>query len=60
MGGMALLEEVCHCGGGLCGLIYAQAMPSVGNHFLLPASQDVGRSATSPAPCLSAHHHVPP
>ena len=39
--GMVLLEEVCHCGGGLWGLIYAQAMPSETDHFLLPVSQDV-------------------
>ena len=33
--GEALLEEVCHYGSGLWCLIYAQAIPSVSDHFLL-------------------------
>ena len=37
LGGVALLEEVCHRGGGLCGFMYAQAMHSETDHFLLPA-----------------------
>lgn len=33
---MALLEVVCHCGGGLLGIIYAQATHSKTDYFLLP------------------------
>ena len=56
VGGVALLVEVCHCGG----IIYAQAMPSVSEYFLIPAGQDVGLTAPSPAPGLPALHHVAP
>ena len=57
---MALLEEVCHFGGGLCGLMYAQAMPSETDHFLLSVSQGVGLSSTSSASYMLARHCVKP
>ena len=51
---MALLEEVCQCGGRL-GVSYAQVMPSVTpSLLLLPVGQDVEFSAPSPALCLPA------
>ena len=56
--GVVLLEEVCHCGSWLSGLIYAQAMPSETVHFLFP-EQDVELPTASPAPGLPAGHHVP-
>lgn len=54
--GVAFLEEVYHCQGGLCGLIYAQATPNVTVPFLLPADQNVELSAPCLAPCLPACH----
>lgn len=57
--GMALLEEVWHCGGGIWGHIYSQVMPSVVHRLLLlPVDQDVELFVPSPAPCLSACCHV--
>ena len=50
--GVPLLEEICHCGGRLQGLIFVQAMLSVKQSLLVPA----GLSALSPAPCLPAYH----
>lgn len=50
---MVLLKEGCYGRHGLGGLIYAQAMTSVLDHFLLPR-QDVELSATPPP----AHRHV--
>ena len=38
--GVALLEEVCHCGTG-SEVSYAEAMPSVAHSLLLPLDQDV-------------------
>ena len=57
--GVALLEEACHCGDQLWGLICTQTIPSETDHFLLP-EQDSEILATAPAPCLPAHRHVPP
>lgn len=37
MGVVALLEEVCNCGGGLRGLTYAQVMATETVHFRVPA-----------------------
>ena len=56
--GVTLLQEVCHCGGGLWGLTYTQAMPSVVHSLLLPAVQDVELSDPSSALCLPSHCHV--
>jgi len=55
--GVALLEEVCHCGG--CRL--CSGSPSVEESvlFWMPLDQDVELSAPSPAPCLPGHCHVP-
>ena len=36
---MALLGKLCHWGGGLRGLIDAQAMSSGSDHLLLPVNQ---------------------
>ena len=53
IGGVALLEEVCHCGG--LEVLYAQAKARAAHSLLLlPADQDVELSAPSPAPCLPA------
>lgn len=57
--GMALLEDVCHCRGGLLGFIYAQAMSSDSVHFCLSSDRDIELSAPSPIPCRPAHHPVP-
>ena len=54
VGGVVLLEEVCHCGGGHWGLVCSQAMSSVSDHFLLPTDQDIGLLAPFTAPCLPA------
>ena len=43
--GVALLEELYHCGGEPWGIIYAQVIPSDIVHFLLPTCQDVELSA---------------
>ena len=57
LGGVALSEEVCHCGGGLEGS-YAQASPSAEYISLwLPLDQDV-ELPTLPAPGLPAHCHA--
>ena len=56
LGGMALLELVYHCGGGL-EVSYAQATLSVVHSLLLqPEDQDVELPATFPATCLPACH----
>lgn len=62
LGGVALLEEVCHCGGGLRGLMYGQVTPSV-ESLLLAATDQYGELSTPfPAPCLPgcchASHHA--
>lgn len=41
-----------------CGIIYAQATPSMTAHFLLPADQDVELSFCSPVSCLPACHQA--
>ena len=48
--GVALLENVRHCGGGLRGLI-TQTTSSDAFHFLLTVDPDVKLSAPSLAPC---------
>jgi len=57
--GVALLEEGCHCGGGLRDLIYGKALLSVAQS---PSAACGSRHrkllAPSPAPCLSAHCHA--
>ena len=37
---------------------YAQAMPSVTVHFLLPVDQDAELSVPSPVTCLPTCYHV--
>ena len=56
--GMTLLEEVCHCGGGLWGLICSSCAQCGTISFLLPVDQNVELSAPSPAPCLPVQCHV--
>ena len=52
--GIALLEEVYHCGGRF-EVSYAQVTPIMRTvHFLFPVDQDVELSTTSPEPCLPA------
>lgn len=54
---LTLLEEVCHHGGRLCGLIYAQATISVvQNLLLLPLDLDVELLASS-AQCQPLYCH---
>ena len=61
VGGVALLDEVCHYRGGL-EVSYAPAIPSVAHSpLLLSIEQNVELSALSPAPSLSgccrvSHH----
>ena len=57
LGGVVLLEEVCHCGHRLWGLILLKSSPV--RHITSWCLEDVGLSTASPAPCLSAHCHVP-
>lgn len=52
LGGVALLEEVRHCGAG-SEVSYAPATPSVAHSLLLPGGPD-GEPAASPAPRLPA------
>ena len=47
LGGVALLEEVCHYGASF-------EVHLVWHSLLMPADQDVDLSAPSPAPCLPA------
>lgn len=57
LGGLALLEEVCHWvgGGGEGAWGFKCTKPSISlSLFLLSADLDVELSATSPAPCLPA------
>jgi hypothetical protein len=56
--GVALLENVYHCGGGAFEVSYAQTTPSMEHSLLLPSDQDVEFSALSPAPRLSACPHA--
>jgi hypothetical protein len=67
--GVALFEEVCHCGSGaLRPHTYVQSGqcdsdPLLGYlwksvSFWMPVDQDVELSATSPAPCLPACCHA--
>ena len=64
LGGVALLEEVCHCGLGLLVLklwpvcVTVSSWPPVEDSLWLPSDQDVELSAPSPAPCLPAGCHV--
>ena len=46
LGGVALLEELCHCGVGF-EVFYAQTMLNVAHSLLLPSDQDVELSAPS-------------
>ena len=55
--GVALLEEVCHCGGGF-EISCAQGTPRVTHSLLLPLDQAVELLAPSPASCLPARHHT--
>jgi hypothetical protein len=55
--GVALLEEVCHCGKALRS---QKLKPGLVHHFLPAAfGLDVEPSSLSPAPCLPAHPHTP-
>lgn len=56
---VALLQELCHCGGDF-EFCFVQAMLSDTVNFLLPADEDVEHSAPSPEPCLPACHRVQP
>jgi hypothetical protein len=48
---VVLLKELCHCGGRVFGVLYAQGMVILDHSLLLlPADQDVELSATSPLP----------
>jgi hypothetical protein len=60
LGGMILLEEVCHGGGGGWALSSQNLKPGPVAHlfFLLPAHPDVEVSATSLAPCLPVCCHA--
>jgi hypothetical protein len=51
---VSLSDEVCHCGGGLRGLLYAQAISSLEHHLiLLPVEQNIELSALfQPHVCL--------
>ena len=57
IGGVALLEEVCHRG---WALRFKKLKPDPVAHslFLLPLDPDVGLSDTSLAPSLPACHHA--
>ena len=55
--GVALLEEVCHCGGGPWGLL-CSSYTQCGSPLLLPSHQDIELSAPSPVPCLPVLCHV--
>ena len=46
LGGVALLEELCHCGVGF-EVLYAQTLLNVAHSLLLPSDQDVELSAPS-------------
>jgi hypothetical protein len=55
-GGVALLEEVCHCGVGFEVLCLS---PAQGRRvFRWPSDQDVKLSVPSPAPCQPARCYV--
>ena len=55
LGGVALLEEVCHCGVGFEALLLV-AWETV--FSWLPSNQDAGLSAPSPVSCLLGHWYV--
>ena len=58
VGGVALFEEVCHCGGGLWGLI-CSSHTQCGTQSPYTACRSRCRTlAPSPAPCLPALCHV--
>jgi hypothetical protein len=60
LGDVALLEEVCHCEGGLWGLIHRlKPCPVLRRCPLLALDKDVWLLASGPAPCLLACCHVP-
>ncbi|KAM7326213.1 hypothetical protein ACRRTK_014691 [Alexandromys fortis] len=56
---MAVMEEVCHCGGRLVSHMLKVRPMWYTIHILLPANQDVELS-TPPASCLPTCPHVPP
>ena len=56
LGGMALLEEVGHCGGGFWCYI-CSSYTHAHSPFLLPLDQDGELSAPSLALCLPKHYH---
>ena len=60
LGGITLLEKVCHCHcGAVSEILYAQSMPSVAhNVLLLPVGQGVEIPTPSPAVCFHACHHA--
>ena len=53
--GVALLEEMCHCGGRIWGLL-CSATSCDTIHFL--GDQDVELLVSSPAPCLTTGDHT--
>ena len=55
--GVVLLEEVCHCGGGLCGFLCSGYCPV--SQLTSYCLQGVGLSATATAPRLPVHDHAP-
>jgi len=52
LGGVALLEEVCHGGSRLWGLLCSSYINEEHSLLLLPVDQDVELTVPSPAPCL--------
>ena len=55
--GMALLEEVCHAGGGLWRFLCSEYW--LVSWLISCCLQDVRFSVTTSSLCLSAHHHAP-
>jgi hypothetical protein len=53
LGGVALLEEVCHCGDGL-GVSYAQALPTVESSLLFGSCRSRYRALSSFSSTISA------
>jgi hypothetical protein len=53
--GVALLEEVCRCGGGLGDPMFRPCPMKKRVSFWLPPHQDEELSATAVAPCLPGH-----
>ena len=58
LAGVALLEEVCHCGVWLSGLLCSSYAQCGTRSLMLPEDPEVELSA-SPAPCLPAHAMLP-